>query len=181
MTTCTLFSGETLIGIGALIVSIVSVLYTVLSFRAQRIHNRKSVKPIGIITVGDYENKIFIRIDNNGIGPLIIKKLEVKNKTRTTTSVIDIIPDDLCKKIVWSTFAAKVEDKALLAGDKLLLIEYRPDYSDPNLDKEKSETIKEELRKALKGIHIYLDYTDVYEKEIFQVDRSMEWFGRHFE
>jgi hypothetical protein len=180
MTSPTTISAEAIIGIYALFVSFISVLFTILSFWVQRIHNRKSVKPIGMITVGDYEDDIFIRIDNSGIGPMIIKKLEVKNSDRTATSVIDILPDDLCKKVTWATFAKKVEGKALLAGDELKLIEYQVDYDNPKIDQRFVEQFKEDLRGSLKNIHIYLEYTDVYEKETFKVDRSMDWFGRHF-
>lgn len=40
----------------------------------QRTHNKKSVLPLGFISLANYEDLLRIKIINTGIGPLIIKK-----------------------------------------------------------------------------------------------------------
>lgn len=176
---------ENYIALGVLIVSIVSVVFTALTLKIQRIHNEKSVKPIAIISAGDFENDIFISIENKGVGPMIIKNIEVKNPKKTTNSVIDIIPENIVSKILWSTFVREIENKAIAHGGQLILIQWKLNYNEydySDLDKVGNDlNLTEQLRKALKDITIYLEYTDIYEKNIFKTERSMQWFGRRFE
>lgn len=62
-----------LTSIFAVIISIISMVFTVIFSVLQIKHNKNSVRPISAIKVTDYENKISVRIDNVGTGPLIIK------------------------------------------------------------------------------------------------------------
>jgi hypothetical protein len=170
---------EAVIALCALIVSILSVIFTWFTLKYQRLHNYKTVRPIGIIVAGDYENKIFIRLDNSGIGPLIIKKVVVKNKTLEASTVIDIIPTDLSKRIVWTDFAAALEQKTIPAGQQLNLIVWTPNnYQDDNHGRISQD--RTDLRRALKDVTVTLSYTDVYERNVFKDERSLDWFGRHF-
>ena len=68
---------EVIIAFGALLTSISSIVLTIKALKVQKQHHLKSVKPIGYITVGDYEDDIYISIVNNGVGPLIIRELRV--------------------------------------------------------------------------------------------------------
>ena len=61
----------------AVLASAVSFTIAAINMMMQRKHNRKSVLPIGHISVGDYENQIFVRLWNYGIGPMIIKRVVV--------------------------------------------------------------------------------------------------------
>ena len=63
--------------IAALFVSLLSIILTSLNLWMQRTHNRKAVLPIGHITVGDYENDIFVRLRNDGVGPLLIESATI--------------------------------------------------------------------------------------------------------
>lgn len=170
---------ESILAFCALIVSIVSVMFTWFTLKYQRIHNYKTVRPIGIIVAGDYEDKIFIRLDNSGIGPLIIKKVIVKNRILEASTVIDIIPSNLSGRIPWKDFAAGLEKKTIPAGKQLNLIVWTSD----NYQNSSAEILSQDrtdLRRFLKDVTVKLIYTDVYEKNIFSDERSLEWFGRHF-
>jgi len=169
------------IALGALVISVISLLFTFFALKYQREHNFKSVKPIGLISPGDYEDDIFIRIDNNGIGPLIIKKIEVKRKTETANSLIDIIPEDLNNRIVWATYLKNIEDMAIIGGDSLTLLEFIPNYNDTEIKFETWENLKTELRQVLKDVSLFVEYTDIYEKKRYSVSKSFEFYGRHYE
>ncbi len=65
---------EILSQLAALFVATISIILTVVTIKMQRTRNRKSVLPIGHITVGDYENQIFVWLRNDGVGPMIIEK-----------------------------------------------------------------------------------------------------------
>lgn len=168
-----------IIASGAFLVSIASLCFTSRELKLQRQHNYKAVKPIGNIVVGDYENKIFIRIDNDGIGPLIIKKLTVKNQERTKDTIIDIIPAEISKRIQWSDFATSLEKKAIPAGQKLNILVWEINDTYKHLGQEKIIKDRTDLRDVLKDITMTLDYTDVYEVKKYQIEQSLNWFGRH--
>ncbi len=169
---------QTIIAFVALLVSIVSVVFTYLALRHQRVHNIKSVKPIGQIIAGDYEHDIYIRIDNNGTGPLIIKKLEVRNESLSASSVIDILPSDLVNRIFWKDFTNNINERAILPEHNLVLIRWVSE----NYDKTHSTQMsldKRDLRVSLKDLVLKLEYTDIYERNIFSVERRMDWFARN--
>ena len=68
----------------ALLVSLISIFFTAGSMAMQRLHNRKSVLPLGHITVGDYEDDIFVRLRNDGISPMVIEKMFVTKEGALT-------------------------------------------------------------------------------------------------
>jgi hypothetical protein len=174
---------ELVIAFFALIVSVTSVLFTYWQTKLQREHNFKTVKPLGRIRTGDYENKIYIRVDNNGAGPLIIKEIITKNKSiETKSAVIDILPNDLTKRITWTNFTGAYEGRAILPGEPLELIVWSINQSYESLPLERVKQDRDELRKALSNVKIRLVYTDIYEKNefIFESDFS-DWYGRHKE
>jgi len=175
----TCISPDTFIALIALLVSIASVYFVYKALDQQKIHNQNSVKPISFIAAGNYENCLYVSIENNGTGPLIIKELTVKNKTRTTSNVIDIIPDDLSKSIVFSKYTTNLSNRAILAGTELFLLEYRIDKELINEEPYKSH--RTALRNALKNITIELTYTDIYGKVELKEERKMDWFGKNEE
>jgi transposase InsO family protein len=95
--------------IAALFVSVISIFIAVVNMSMQRAHNRKSVLPIANISIGDYENAIFVRLRNVGVGPMIVESLVVarrdKNDESTGKAIIDFMPE-LPSGHDWSHFAA---------------------------------------------------------------------------
>lgn len=180
-----------IIALCALCVSIVSIVFTVIQLKIQRTHNKKTVKPIGRIKMGDYQNNIFVKIENNGVGPLIVRQVLIKNKTlQTTKSFIDILPADLTKRITWTNFTGSYESRTIIPGQSLELIVWTINDSYKKIDSEtereaKIDQDRSELRKALKDVSVSLSYTDIYEKEEFRHELTSQefndWYGRHEE
>ena len=83
--------------IAALFVSIISIVIAVVNMGIQRAHNRKSVLPIANLSFGDYESAIFVRLQNVGVGPMIVESLVVarrdKNDESTGKAIIDFMPE----------------------------------------------------------------------------------------
>src|SRR5579862_5663252 len=101
--------------IAALFVSLLSIILTCLSLWMQRTHNRKTVLPIGHIVVGDYEDDIFVRLRNDGVGPLILENVTVfqnGNRKNAKTALIDFMPE-LPGGYAWTTFVRGVNGRAL--------------------------------------------------------------------
>lgn len=171
-------SPEVVIALCALLISMVSIFLTIQTLKVQKQHNLKSVRPIGHITAGDYEDDIYISIVNNGIGPLIIKELKVSNSQLSSSSLIDIIPDNINNSVIWTDFASNFINRALKPGDRLYLV--RLTFDETEKQQTNNKNIKETLRKFFQHLTLELSYTDIYEKKTYKVTRKLEWFGRHF-
>ena len=66
----------------AVFISIVSLVFAIISSFIQMKHNKNSIKPITDIRVQDYEDLLAVRIENVGTGPLVIKKLRFTRKNK---------------------------------------------------------------------------------------------------
>lgn len=64
----------------AVIISTLSFVLTVITGFLQIKHNKNSIRPISDIRVQDYEDLIAVRIENVGIGPLVVRKLRFKRE-----------------------------------------------------------------------------------------------------
>ena len=60
----------------SILISIVAVFISVQTFRSQKEQNKNSVRPILNVSVGDYEDNIYVRLHNNGVGPAIITRIQ---------------------------------------------------------------------------------------------------------
>ncbi len=166
-----LYNPQLVIAFLAFLVSITAIIFSVISLHIQHTHNRKSVKPIGIITISDYENLLNIKIQNAGIGPLLIKSITSINKEgRSKDYPIDWMPSG----ISWSDFRKSLENHAIVPNAKTVLLEYKVD-----LNNTLSIKTRDIIRSILKELKILIKYTDVYEKQTFSTTRSLEWFGRN--
>src|ERR1700683_2438440 len=66
--------------VAALLVSTVSIILAIFNMTTQRTHNRKSLMPIAHVRLGDYENRIFVRLHNDGVGPMLIDRIVVTRR-----------------------------------------------------------------------------------------------------
>jgi len=169
---------ENLIAVLALVTSIVSILYTAKSLKIQREHNFKSVKPIAHIDLGDYETDIYIKITNNGIGPLIIKNVQITNGTISSENLIDILPENIRLNTLWNTFSAKIITQSIRVDNHLFLLQKK--FPNDNSISPEQESLRTELREALKHIIIKIEYTDIYEVNKYITTKDLAWFGRRF-
>lgn len=161
--------------IAALLVSIISIGFTIVTIAMQRTHNRKSVVPIGHITVGDYDDRIFVRLRNDGVGPLIIEKLAVTNKNsldKPRSALIDCMPDTP-EGYPWTTFVEDVSGRAISPEKELTLILFEGNSSD-----RKFVRIRRSIREALSSLTIKVDYRNVYGELMPSAARNLDWFAR---
>ena len=73
----------------ALIISVVSLCVAHVTLKNQERHNILSVKPIPMVSVVDYEDRLTVKIRNHGSGPLIIKNIQVKRASQARESLIE--------------------------------------------------------------------------------------------
>tara|TARA_B100000508_G_C11465832_1_gene282458 strand:- start:48233 stop:48802 length:570 start_codon:yes stop_codon:yes gene_type:complete len=165
----------------ALIVSCFAVYYTWKGLKLQREHNIKSLKPIGKITIGDFESHLFVRIDNYGVGPLIMKSLSVNGKKlNVKQTLLSLLDPHLANQIRWKNFSGFLPGRVIPAGGQLDLIDWTKDKDYKKSDDE-IESTKRRCREHFKSWTIKVTYTDIYESKTFEDELELSWFGRNLE
>jgi hypothetical protein len=159
--------------IAAVAVSFLSLLLTLWALAVQRKHNFLSVRPLGFIARADYEDRLTVKIHNNGVGPLIITKLTVANGSERKNNVLDWMPG-LPEGILWDTFTTELEERSLAPGDEIILLELCGDPADSRF-----EEARDRCRDVLRTLSVEMEYIDIYNREMPKAQRSLSWFGRH--
>ena len=154
----------TIIAIGALIISTLSMIFSIIFSVFQLQHNKNSVRPISHIRIGDYENLLFVEIHNVGTGPLSIKHFKAKNHIEEKNNLYSLMP---YIPQPWNNFTEDIEGRTIPVNGKITLVELEPN----------SEEIKFMIRNSLSKIKIELEYTDVYGKT-FRDERKLTFFAR---
>lgn len=161
--------------IAALFVSLVSIIIAVSNFVMQRRHNRKSVQPIGHISVGNYENEIFVRLWNHGVGPMIVRAVTVNKagEQQTKHSIIDFMPD-LPKNRPWTTYVPDISGRAISANDSVTLIALKGNTRDKGFT-----SARQLVRKALSSLSIKVDHENIYGEKMKPALRNLDWFAEN--
>jgi hypothetical protein len=156
----------------AFIISVLSVVFTWKALKHQRIHNSLSVRPLPYITVGDYENKLYVKIRNNGTGPLIIKALTVPGAEDPSIPLVNNMPT-LLPGVVWTNFTGATSGRSVPAGGEMVLLE----LSDSSVGAQ-FQLSRDKVRETLGKLSLTLDYTDIYSNKLPLCSRDLKWFHR---
>lgn len=152
----------------AIIISLLALLATFYQLYLQRIHNEKSLKPLGQIDVSDRRNHIYVHIQNNGLGPLIIDKVAfIKDgiKYNTINECLNLDP-----KSYWHISVNNTGKKVVLPNSHLVVF-------DKNTENYSTAEI-ENIKKQLTPITLRVSYRDIYDNKL-SFERNLEWFSRH--
>jgi hypothetical protein len=164
---------STVIALAAFIISVASLFVSRATLAKQHRHNVLSVTPIPMVSVADYEDRLTVKILNNGSGPLIITNVKVKKESQVQDSLIAWMPS-LPDGIYWSTFVGPIGNRSLLPGNGITLLELTGDQPD-----KKFEKFRDECRAALCPLTVALEYTDVYGSAFEPHEKCLSWFGRN--
>jgi hypothetical protein len=161
-----------LVALFAFLMSVLSVFFTWRSLKHQRTHNSLSVRPLPYITVGDYEDNIYVKIRNNGTGPLIVQSLTVSGANDPTAPLVTNMPS-LLTGVAWTNFVGATEGRSIPVGGELVLLE----LSDPSLGG-RFQLSRDMVRAALGKLSLSLNYTDIYGSKLPPCSRDLKWFHR---
>ncbi|GAB3277347.1 hypothetical protein GCM10027297_13500 [Parahaliea aestuarii] len=163
-------NAQTITAISAVVISLISLFVAIRTLSAQKKHNKLSVKPIAHFSKGDYENHIFVRLKNYGMGPLIITKFEISKDKSSFKRLIDSF-NGAASKITWETFADDIEGRVLAPQKEFTLIQasFTSDQ----------ENIRQAIRQSLAKTTLTVGYRCIYEEDQPQVQEKLEWFARH--
>lgn len=165
---------DIIIKILSLVLSLTAIIFTAVSIFLQKKHNQNAVRPIANIAISDYEDIISVKIQNNGTGPLIVKKFRAFNAQENKINLIDLMPN-LPPGLTWTTFFSNLTGFAITPSKNLNLLELRVD---PTVIAETNA--RDNIRRQLATISVELIYEDIYGKEMPIITKSLDWFGRHF-
>ncbi len=159
----------------ACLISFVSLFVSYRNAKHQKTHDRMTVRPLVYLAVGDYENRIYVKIQNNGVGPLILKRITVEGAAEPNKPLIEAMPE-LPPKVIWTNFVEKITDRSVPSGGEIVLIDLEEGSSTsrPNFT-----LARDKVRLALGTLTVKVEYTDVYDHPLPASVRKLDWFHRH--
>lgn len=164
---------EGIVAVIALLTSIISTWIAYHTFKLQRIHNTKSVKPIIHIGQWDYENKLYVTLKNVGNGLALVNNLKVSNGNKKSKDCIyDWLPKQLPGSMNYSQYWTPTKF-VVQSNEEIRLIEIPIDLSKP-----KQVEIREKIRKKLGQLTVEVDYKDIYDNQMDTEMLSLEYFNR---
>ncbi len=161
------------IALGAIFISLISLVLAVLTAFQNRKNNRLSVRPIAYILPPDYEDRIAVIIQNKGTGPLITQELKfIGENNEEKNNLIDFMPN-LKKGYYWTTFS-KASKIILIPSEEIILLEFKGDITDEDFIEQ-----RDEIREALSKVVMKIKYTSIFnEFRPFELNYRLIWFGR---
>ena len=151
-------------------VAVISIFFTSRALKQQHEYNRMSVRPLPYITVGSYEDLIYVKIRNNGTGPLIVASLTVLGASEPSNALVLNMPA-LEPGIFWKHFGGKTEGRSIPVVGEMVLIELSG-----SSETESFRRSRDNVREALGWLALTLDYTDIYGSKLPKYSRDLKWF-----
>jgi hypothetical protein len=159
----------------ALLTSLASAWISYYTFRLQRTHNIKSVKPILHVGQWDYENNLCVTLKNCGAGVAIIKKYSVYSvlTDETRKNLYAWLPPKLGADVNYSKYWTPDTDFVLQPAEVIDLVKIPIDDKKPEQIEE-----RERLRAMLSKLVVQLEYEDIYENKMTLYKRDLAFFSR---
>jgi hypothetical protein len=153
----------------ALALSILALLATFYQAYLQRIHNEKSVKPLIQINLTDSNGLIFVHIQNNGLGPVIVQKLVFIKDEQLYNDIKDCLA--LNPNSYQHVSINKSVTKVVPPGTYLEVFSKQFDTTNALAEMDK-------IRRELATIKLKVEGKDIYDNKVI-VERELSWFVRH--
>jgi hypothetical protein len=167
--------GSAVLAAVACLISFISLYVAYQTAKHQKMHDRMSVRPLAYIAVGDYENRIYVKLQNNGVGPLIVKRLTIVGATEPDQPLIHAMPK-LSTKVVWTNFVEEIAGRSVPPGGELFLVDLEIGSSDSPRD---FNLARDKVRLELGKLTVKVEHTDVYDQQLPVATRKLDWFHRH--
>ena len=153
----------------AIVISLLALLATFYQLHLQRIHNEKSLKPLAQIDLMDRGKLLYIHIQNNGVGPLIVEKLTFFKNGKSYSSIKDCL--ELSPRSYQHLSITESAKKIVLAGAYLEI--FSTLFEEGDTDEE-----IDHARKQLAALKLRVEGRDIYNNKV-TAERDLHWFIRH--
>lgn len=163
-----------LVALFAMLATAFSSYWVFQTFKLQRTHNIKSVRPILHVGQWDYENRLIIDLRNQGPGVGIVKNVKVyTNDTDVKTCIYHWLPKKLIDGMNYKEYWTGYKDFAIKAGEICKLLELPVDHANPE-----QVIVRENIRAILRQLTIEIDYEDIYGNKIDKIVKPLTLFAR---
>lgn len=167
------YSGE-LIAFLALLTSLVSSIISFFTYKLQRTHNIKSVKPIIQVGQWDFENVLFVDLKNAGSGIAMVKRIIVMNdRDEHKSCLYEWLPKKLPGGMNYKAYWTGYKDFAVQPGQIIKLVELPIDTSIPD-----EKIVREQIRAILRQLTVRVEYKDIYDNEMPTHTLRLHHFAR---
>ncbi|ELP5715284.1 hypothetical protein H4F75_10275 [Enterobacter asburiae] len=160
---------ELIVSFCAMITSVISLFIAYKAQVHQQKHNQLSVKPLAEFLIGDYEDVIFIKIKNQGTGPLIVKEFLTQDSSNSYDRIMDAI-SEIKLNILWERFTDNIDGRIIAVDKELILLQASFEASEKRLQKI--------IRSELSLLELNLTYNDIYGIEQPKLAKKLDWFSR---
>lgn len=171
--------------VSSLILSVVAVVISIITYRSQKEHNKNSVRPILDIVLGDYEDDLYIRIVNCGVGPAIITGIECTRsyvgEVASSNSLVELMPHKArlqgksfnltVNMLSFSDFVEDITGRTISPGSGITLLQIK--------NPARNQIVV--FRNYLKDCCVKVEYTDIYNSKPWDRKRLLDFFGRTIE
>lgn len=147
----------------------VALLATFYQLYLQRVHNEKSLKPLGQIVLEDRKQAIAVHIRNNGLGPLIIDEIRFDKAGQSYAQIDRCLTLD--QKSYMHISSQDVVKRVVLPNASLTVFE-------DQLKGNESEEELARIRQELSLLSMTVKFRDIYDKRM-RIKRDFQWFSRH--
>lgn len=167
--------GSAVLAAGACLISLISLYVAYRTGKHQAKHDRMSVRPLAYIAVGDFENRVYVKIQNNGIGPLIVERIVVDGAPDPAKPLINAMPE-LPPGAAWTNFVEDISGRSVPPGGEVFLVDLEEGSS---VSRDSFALARNMVRLALGHLTIRAEHTDVYDQHLPVAVRKLNWFHRH--
>lgn len=166
----------------SLVLSVVAIIISINTYRSQKEHNKNSVRPILNIVLGDYEDDLYVRVENNGVGPAIVSSINCTcscfRELMSANSLVDLIPYEAtvqgkngganANMHSFTDFVEDITGRTIPPGGSITLLQ---------IENPKREQLLA-FRNFLQECSVEIGYTDIYSSNPWECKRSLDFFGR---
>lgn len=152
----------------SLTLSAVALIATFYQAHLQRVHNQKSVKPLVQIDLEDRDGSLFVRVQNNGVGPMIVRKITFTKGEHSYERIQDCLEID--PKCYYHVDVNETNTKVIAPGNFLIMFSEKLDAG--------NRTSVDFYRAQLAALHVKVEGCDIYDNSVI-TEKSLQWFGRH--
>ncbi|RCR67662.1 hypothetical protein DUE52_20675 [Larkinella punicea] len=155
----------------AVLISWLALFATLYQLYLQRTHNEKSLQPLGQIDLEDRQGHLYIRITNNGMGPMIIDRLIFRKDGNQYTTIENCL--ELSTRTYTQVGISESVRKVILPHSHLTVFETRVEDQD-------AEKEAQQIRQQLSSIALKVEFRDIYNNKM-TIERDFQWFSRYIQ
>lgn len=159
----------------AVVLSLISLAVSLAALRHQRKHNQLSVRPLAYVTLGDYEDRLYVIVRNNGTGPLIVRSITIIGAKNPSQPLFTAMPA-LLPKVSWTNFVEDCTGRSVPAGGELVLLDLSLGSS---ASQGQFAISRDVVRRALGVLQVSVTYTDIYGTRLPSSQRNLNFFHRN--